>query len=699
MAGLVESKNVGRTPLILGGILLAADAFGLDLWMSPNFAIGVPYALVVVLGLWWTDQTYIITAAIVGSVLCLLGFYFSFSSDQLWMGVVDRGFAIFVIWLVAVLCFFHKKEKIEKLELLRQNDRIGQEQFAMENTLKESREKLQDLEKESNEKLQELEKDSRGKIQELEKDTALLRLRILEKEALLDQMEGQFSKVNKTLKEQEDRLVALAEGQSKGMEEFERLQESLNWLQEEQVKLEERLLDKDAQIEKAEEDRNRTAGSLWEKEQRLADVLDDLSLLEIDLQSKTASINEVKEALEQSRGQLQQKDDNLMTMETRLNNIQEELQEKERLLKQVEFQLLEVENQSQGAQKNLQDREDLLKKIEQQIHESLAGNIKTRAPKEFERIALEHKEKQKKQIERDHARQQEGLQKSQRLKVERLTPDRGFAQKDEYSNGKNPSQDEQQDDEKIKNRLSRYTRELERSNEDLREFASIASHDLQEPIRKIIGFGMRLKKDGSPYLDDKGRDYLERMERSAKKMQKFVDDLLQYSKATVSSTRCHSVNLKEVVSQVLTLLEARMEETHPKIEVGPLPVIESDRMQMVQLFQNLISNALKFHKKGEPPVVRISHRLLENGFHEIRVQDQGIGFNEKDLDRIFKPFERLHGNGDYDGTGMGLAICKKIVRRHGGELTAESSPQGGSTFIITLPPLRGEEARHTGRDS
>ena len=147
----------------------------------------------------------------------------------------------------------------------------------------------------------------------------------------------------------------------------------------------------------------------------------------------------------------------------------------------------------------------------------------------------------------------------------------------------------------------------------------------------------------------------------------------------------------------VTVLEARIEQTHPLIEVGLMSVIDADRVQMLQLFQNLISNALKFHKKGEPPVVRISHRSLENGFHEIRVEDQGIGFDEKDVERIFKPFERLYRRSEYEGTGMGLVICRKIVRRHGGELTAESSPQEGTTFIVTLPPPttlappRGEE--------
>jgi len=809
MVGLVESKKGRGFTLVLGGILLAADAFGLDLVMSPDLAIGVPYALVVVLGLWWTNRSYIITAAICGSALCLLGFYFSFSSDQLWMGVVNRLFAIFVIWMVAVLCLSHTKMKAKKLELQRLNDHIGQicseeitehdEHFLYKKILDsllsftqsrfgviyeviQSQEGKPCLEKKaglawnlllgqppglSNEKppqspevdiynmtplldqvlysgrpllmnfvstdlregplsggyppvesfmglpfyhesrllgvvglanraggydesrmryivpflsacairihtlktgQEQLEtenalKESRGKLQDVEQGTALLRLKILEKEALLDQMEEQFSKVNKTLKEQEDRIVALAEGQGKGEEEFDRLQENLNQLQNEKVKTEERFRDKDARIEKAEEDRNRTAGALWEKEQRLANVLDDLNLLENDFKEKVESID----------------------------RMEEEREEKDRFLERLEYKLLELEGQLQLAKKTLSDREGLLEKIENQIHKSRKGNTEAGSAKEPERIVLERKEKQKKPIEWDFPRQRQGLQKNEDRQMERTIPGVDFEQRAEEQNGKNPPLEMELDDEKLKNRFRRYTKELERSNEDLRDFAAIASHDLQEPIRKIIGFGMRLKKDCSPYLDDRGKDYLERMQRSAHQMQKFVDDLLQYSKVTTSSTWRQRVELKEVISHVLTMLEMRIEQTHPIIEVGPMPVIEADRMQMSQLFQNLISNALKFHKKGKPPVVRISHRSLENGFHEIRVEDQGIGFDEKHVDRIFKPFERLHGRSEYEGTGMGLAICQKIVRRHGGQLTAESCPQEGTTFIVTLPPQRGEE--------
>ena len=657
MDELVDGNKAGRISLIIGGILLAVDAFGLDLALSPDYPLGVLYALVVVLGLWWTDRSFIIVAAIVGTVLCLLGFYFSITGDPLWLRIANRGIAIFVIWLVAILCFFHKKEKIETLALRKLNHRIGQEQSAMENALKENRATLKELEKQTREKSHELKNETRKKIQGMERNTARLQLKILEKEALLDQMEIEFVKVHQTLKEQENRLVALVQDQSKGEEEFDRLQGSLNRLMEDKAKTEEGLKSKDARIERAEEDRNRTAGALWEKEQRLSDVLDDLSLLENDLQYKTATIAQMEEALKHAREQLHERDDRLRTMETRLNKVRQDLEEKERFLESFETKMRALENKSVRAQMILEDREELLEKIEKQIHESWGEKP-------------------------------EDLQTYPEPETGHFSSGMDSEHKIEEQNGKNPPPEnafDKEDDQKVKNRFHRYTRELERSNEDLREFASIASHDLQEPLRKIIGFGIRLKKDCSPFLDDKGKDYLERMERSAQKMQQFVNELLQYSKVTASPTRHHPVDLKDVISQVLTLLESQLEETPPKIEIGPLPVIVSDRMQMVQLFQNLISNALKFHKKDEAPMIRIGHKFLENGFHEIRVQDQGIGFDEKQVERIFKPFERLHGLNEYEGTGMGLAICQKIVQRHGGKMTAQSSPQDGTTFIITLP--------------
>lgn len=640
MTELVESKKDGKIPLVIGGVLLAVDVFGLDLLLSGKVLIGVLYALVVVLGLGWKDRSYIIAAAVAGTVLSLLGFYFSSTSNPMSLEIANRGTAIFVIWLVASLCYFHKKEKIKKVELLIQNDRIVQEHCALEKTLKESRESMLNLEKKTREKFQALKNEQREKTQAMEQNASLMQLNILEKEAQLDQVE-------QTLKEQEKRLQELARGQDK-KEELDRLQESLDLLLNNQMKTEEHLKDKHAHIKKSEEDRNRTADALWEKEQRLADVLDDLSRLENDLKDKVT-------AIKHAHDQLHEKDDRLRKMEIRLDDIQKELGDNQRFLENIKNKMQALENKSEQAQNILQEKESLLQKIEQQIHESL--------------------------IEKPENKQ-EGREPEKRL----LDPELDFKQKSEEQNGDHPTPKKHFDDnDKTQERFNRYTRELERSNQDLKEFATIASHDLKEPIRKIIGFGMRLKKDCSPYLNDKGKDYLERMERSAEKMQKFVDDLLQYSKATALSTKHHPVDLNEVVSQILADLETRIEESHAQIELGSLPVIECDRMQMTQLFQNLMSNALKFHKKGAPPMIRISHRLPENGWHEIRVQDQGIGFDEKYRERIFKPFERLHGNSEYEGTGMGLAICQKIVLRHGGKLTAQSSLQEGTTFIINLP--------------
>jgi PAS domain S-box-containing protein len=244
---------------------------------------------------------------------------------------------------------------------------------------------------------------------------------------------------------------------------------------------------------------------------------------------------------------------------------------------------------------------------------------------------------------------------------------------------------ESENGKKAGHRFEHPVRDIEPGNQEMREFATIASHDLQEPLRKIIGFGSRLQKDCGSSLDDRGRDYLDRMERAAHQMQKFIGDLLQYSKVTAQTIPHQRVDLRDVIADVLVDLELRIEETQAKIEIDTLPVIEADPIQMRQLFQNLLSNALKFHKEGELPIVSVRHRLLGNGLHEIRVEDQGIGFDEQYLQRIFKPFERLHGKMEYEGTGMGLAICQKIVHRHGGEITATSSLQKGTTFIITLP--------------
>ncbi|MBI4384496.1 MAG: PAS domain S-box protein [Nitrospinae bacterium] len=232
--------------------------------------------------------------------------------------------------------------------------------------------------------------------------------------------------------------------------------------------------------------------------------------------------------------------------------------------------------------------------------------------------------------------------------------------------------------------LKQYAAELERSNEALRDFAAIASHDLQEPLRKIVSFGDRLKEYGQ-VLDERAKDYLERMQVSTQRMQKFIYDLLEYSKVATKPKQFEPLDLKELITDVLIDLETRTKQTQGQVIVAALPVIEGDKMQLRQLFLNLIGNALKFHRKDAPPHVEIRSRFTIKGFWEIAVTDNGIGFDMKYLDRIFKPFQRLHGRTEYEGSGMGLAICQKIVTGHNGRFTARSALGKGSQFIIQLP--------------
>lgn len=228
------------------------------------------------------------------------------------------------------------------------------------------------------------------------------------------------------------------------------------------------------------------------------------------------------------------------------------------------------------------------------------------------------------------------------------------------------------------------TAELEKSTEELTDFAYIASHDLQEPLRKIIVFGDRLAGKFGSVLNDSGKDYIERMQKSAIRMKNLIDDLLQFSRVTTHKTPFQPVDLNEVVTEVLSDLEVQIERTQGKVEVDTLPSIEGERFQMHQLFQNLISNGLKYHSEGVPPVIKVRYLGAKDGLEEIAVEDNGKGFEEKHLDRIFRPFERLHGHSEYSGTGMGLAICQKIVTHHNGHITAKSQVDKGSTFTVKI---------------
>ena len=226
---------------------------------------------------------------------------------------------------------------------------------------------------------------------------------------------------------------------------------------------------------------------------------------------------------------------------------------------------------------------------------------------------------------------------------------------------------------------------LEQSNRDLEDFAHVASHDLQEPLRKIQTFADRLitMRD---YRDERVRDYLERMRRTAGRMQALLLDLLRYSRATSGTELVEVFNLKTPVEEAVADLGMFIEETKACIEIGELPEIEADQAQMHQLFLNLIGNALKYRAERKPVVRIYLGPSLPDELHRICVEDNGIGFDECYIDKIFKPFQRLHGrNAPYEGTGMGLAICRKIVERHGGTISATSKPGEGTTFILDLP--------------
>ncbi|MEM9442642.1 MAG: ATP-binding protein, partial [Pseudomonadota bacterium] len=232
---------------------------------------------------------------------------------------------------------------------------------------------------------------------------------------------------------------------------------------------------------------------------------------------------------------------------------------------------------------------------------------------------------------------------------------------------------------------------LARSNRELEAFASIASHDLQEPLRKVEAFGDRLRRKYEPELGDDGKMYIDRMQNSVVRMRALINDLLDYSRVTTKGKPFQPIDLNEVLEDVVSDLEVRIEEVEGEVTVAPLPVVDADRTQMHQLFQNLVSNALKFHNPDQSPKVQIRAEMVDLGQHvkqrccQIEVSDNGIGFDMKYADRIFGIFQRLHSRAEFEGTGIGLATCRKIVERHHGLIDVKSVSGEGSSFTIELP--------------
>lgn len=248
--------------------------------------------------------------------------------------------------------------------------------------------------------------------------------------------------------------------------------------------------------------------------------------------------------------------------------------------------------------------------------------------------------------------------------------------------------------------LQRYTRKLEASNRELQDFAYVASHDLQEPLRKIETFGDRLKSKFGDDLPEAAISYIERMQNATGRMRLLINDLLNYSRVTTKAKPFVAVNLNEIVEGVISDLQIRIEEVDATVECEELATIDADPTQMRQLLQNLIGNALKFQRPDVKPVVKVSTREIEGDFIagvqdmvELTIADNGIGFDNRYKEQIFTIFQRLHGRTEYEGTGIGLATCRKIVERHGGEIDANGVEGEGATFTVTLAKKHKSEER------
>lgn len=242
--------------------------------------------------------------------------------------------------------------------------------------------------------------------------------------------------------------------------------------------------------------------------------------------------------------------------------------------------------------------------------------------------------------------------------------------------------------DKMRTSLTTAIDNLASSNKDLEQYAYIVSHDLQEPLRKILAFGGYIKESTKGKLDEDTEFYLSRVLDSSLRMRTLIDDLLTYSRATKKKAEATEVDLNQVVKNVWSDLELIVAEKKAELELRDLPLVRGDRLLLRQLFQNLIHNSLKFSKDNETPVIEIfSEPHGSSEYVELHVKDNGIGFSQKYAERILVPFQRLHGKSEYPGSGIGLAICNRIVTKHGGNLCAIGRPGEGSEFKFNLPRM------------
>ncbi len=265
----------------------------------------------------------------------------------------------------------------------------------------------------------------------------------------------------------------------------------------------------------------------------------------------------------------------------------------------------------------------------------------------------------------------------------------------EISAGRDQALAELEERSRIESTLRQKTEELARSNRDLEQFASLAAHDLQEPLHSIHVFLDLLRVKQGASLNEQGQGYLDRVTKAAGRMQQLIEGLLICSRIDASDSKGASLSLQQIVREILSDLGAHIEELQADIHVGDLPVIHGDALHIRQLLQNLIANALKFHKKGVAPVICITGMMIQDRRHtgpgksgslgQIEIQDQGIGIPTEHLDKIFGMFKRLHRKDEYEGTGIGLAVCQRIVDQCGGAISVRSTVGEGSTFTVTLP--------------
>lgn len=232
--------------------------------------------------------------------------------------------------------------------------------------------------------------------------------------------------------------------------------------------------------------------------------------------------------------------------------------------------------------------------------------------------------------------------------------------------------------------LERHSAELARSNEELEQFGYAVSHDLQEPLRVISSFTELLQRRHGEELSESGREYLDFIADGSRRMHEMIRDLLQYSRVQTRGRPFQEVDLEPVLDEVLDNLQVLLAESGGEVLREPLPTVRADRTQMVQLLQNLVGNGLKFHPPDRAPRIRVDAATLDDGWR-VRVHDNGIGIGREQGDRIFRVFQRLHGRGQYPGTGVGLSIARRIVERHGGAIGYDSVPGEGTTFWFTLP--------------